>query len=433
MKKNLIAGIASFVFLTLLPAAAAAETRFDPGTLACPSTSQGQPVDCGSFVLKNHNAVLSVEIGSVSIGDTKNFTLDASGCTGKTLQAGGSCPLIVTFLAKGGGAFSTSAKASYKLWGHPKTRYVSANIGGVATYPIVRLSTSAVAFGDQTIGTSHDRFVRMDNIGTGTLNISGMRLPFGSAFRVDDDCGDTLPPLEHCDIVVFFEPAQAIDYAATLEIDDDAHDSPQQIRLTGKGIDPGHADVNISRTSIDFGSLTLASEAETIVTLTSTGTVDLTIASISAPTAPFSRTTDCPIAPATLAPGERCAVTVKFKPEAVGAYSATINVVDDATDSPQAIELKGKGVSPNATLVPALLDFGYQTIGKQSLRQEVTLLNSGTSELSITDISTSSSVFVQSNSCAATLKPKKLCVINVLFAPTETGIVSGWLTVATND
>jgi hypothetical protein len=430
MKKILLAGLFSFAVLILFSTVAHAEIRFEPDMLLCPSTPVGEAVDCGSFSLKNSNFLLSVNVQDITIGDTTNFILDSSACKGKTLSAGSSCQVTVTFLAGTGGDFYTNANAKYTYTGFSKVRSVSAMVHGSATFPIVRLSTHTVPFGDQTTGTTHCQYVTMENIGTGTLNISGMTLPFGSAFSVTDDCRGALPSLDSCELTICFSPTQAIEYASTLNIEDDAHDSPQQIRLSGTGIASGQPDVNISKTSVDFGSLTLGSEAETIVTLTSTGTVNLTITSVIAPPAPFSRTTDCV---GVLAPDDRCAITIKFQPVAVGAFTATITINDDATDSPQTIQLKGKGISPNATLDPSLLNFRNQTIGKTSLRQTVMLLNSGTSDLTITEITTSSEIFTQSNSCTATLKPKKICHINVLFSPTETGSFSGWLTVTTND
>jgi subtilase family serine protease len=49
----------------------------------------------------------------------------------------------------------------------------------------------------------------------------------------------------------------------------------------------------------------------------------------------FSDTTTCPVPPATLAAGSICTVSVSFKPAAAGSLSATLNVADNATGSPQ--------------------------------------------------------------------------------------------------
>ncbi len=404
--------------------------RLSPSLLICPETRQGQESDCGTLSLQNTNLLLAIKVKNVSIGSTDNFTLDTSACLGKTLSAGQSCDMPVTFHPQDGGGYSTVANAVYTYWGFSKEHKRTARVYGLSIFPIVRLSTDDIAFGDQTVDTSHRQYVKMENIGTDALTISSMSVPLGSGFSTENDCGTSLAAGNYCGILVYFEPTEAEDYISTLEIVDDASTSPQQISLSGTGIAAGSADINIEKTVINYGEQTLDSQTTETITITSTGTVNLAITSITASGAPFTQTNDCP---ATLAPEETCTISATFEPTTASSFEGTITLVDTATDSPQTITLKGKGVSPNASVIPSLIDFGNQTIDRSSLAQEIVLLNSGTSVLTITDISSSSTLYAQSNTCGTTLDPKEECIIQVIFTPTATGASSATISVTTDD
>lgn len=74
-------------------------------------------------------------------------------------------------------------------------------------------------------------------------------------------------------------------------------------------------------------------------TLTNTGTVSLSITSITA-NGDFSQTNTCP---SSLGAGAVCAVSVTFTPSAVANRTGTISVVDNAAGSPHTVALTGTG------------------------------------------------------------------------------------------
>lgn len=429
MKLGASIGFVIFI-LTVFSAIAEARIFFSPSTLACPNTRQGEESDCGTLTLQNSNLILGIKVDNVQIGDTTNFTLHAGGCIGESIGAGSSCSMSVTFHPQNLGGYDTNAKATYKYIGFIKRNKISGDISGTSIYPIVRLSTTDVAFGDQTVNTSRRQYVKMENIGNDTLNISSIEVPLDSGFSIEDDCGDSLAVNNYCGILTYFEPTEEREYVTTADITDDTYDSPQQIALSGTGIAAGQADISIEKTYIDFGERALNTETTESVTITSSGTIDLDINLISVSGTAFSQTNDCP---ATLSSGDTCTITAAFEATVAGAYDGTITIADNATDSPQTIRLSGKGVSPNASLIPGLIDFGNQTIDKSSLAREVILLNSGTSTLTIDDIGLSSSVYSQTNTCDDTLDAKKECSIWITFTPTETGSSPATLAVTSDD
>ena len=76
------------------------------------------------------------------------------------------------------------------------------------------------------------------------------------------------------------------------------------------------------------------------VTLTNTGDAPLQINSI-ASAGSFQQSNNCP---ASLAAGAFCSINITFQPTVLGTATGTVSVVDDASNSPQAIGLSGTGI-----------------------------------------------------------------------------------------
>ena len=89
-------------------------------------------------------------------------------------------------------------------------------------------------------------------------------------------------------------------------------------------------------------------------------------------------------------------------------------------------------VVSNISLSTTSLLFGNQLVGTRSASQTVTLSNVGTTPLTISSITWSTN-FSDSTNCGTTLNPGRSCRINVVFAPTTTGVLTGTLTITDSD
>ena len=83
------------------------------------------------------------------------------------------------------------------------------------------------------------------------------------------------------------------------------------------------------------------------------------------------------------------------------------------------------------SLAPRNLTFGSLIVGTTSASQAVTFSNTAASALSITSV-TASANFSQTNTCGSSLAANSSCAINVTFAPTTGGTLSGTITVTDN-
>jgi hypothetical protein len=98
-----------------------------------------------------------------------------------------------------------------------------------------------------------------------------------------------------------------------------------------------------SASSESFGNIAQgASSSAQAITLTNTGTAVLGISAIAA-SGDFSQTNTCG---GTLAVNATCQVSIVFTPTAIGQRTGTLTVSDNATGSPQTVNLSGTGVQP---------------------------------------------------------------------------------------
>jgi len=130
---------------------------------------------------------------------------------------------------------------------------------------------------------------------------------------------------------------------------------------------------------------------------------------------------------ASIAAGTTCTVGVTFSPTATGAATGTLTFTDDAANSPQAVNLTGKGVLP-VSLAPGSLDLGTVAVGDTTAAKTVTLTNNQAVSLNFSSILTSANFTIASNTCGANIAAGTTCTVGVTFSPTATGAATGSLT-----
>ena len=200
----------------------------------------------------------------------------------------------------------------------------------------------------------------------------------------------------------------------------------------------GSAVVTISPPSLAFSpQLLYSSSAAQSVTVTNTGTANLTIltAGISGTNPSDFAKSDDTCTGATVIPNGTCSVSVTFAPSAMGGFSASLIFTDFAPHSPQTVTLSGTGTGPDVSLSPASLTFPAQMTGTSSSTQTVTLTNTGNASLTLTNIAitgSNSGDFAQTNTCGSTLGVGANCAIQVTFAPAALGSRCAALTIADN-
>ena len=158
-----------------------------------------------------------------------------------------------------------------------------------------------------------------------------------------------------------------------------------------------------------------------------------------------SATSACPVLPAgaaqpgTLAAGASCVLPISFQPVATGTIYGTLTLTDNNLNAmgpayaSQTIALSG--AAPVATVSASMLAFGPQQALTASAAQMVTLTNTGSAALTITNIAvsgTNSSAFVFPNLCGSSLSAGASCTITGNFTPATAGPMVATLTITDN-
>ncbi len=192
---------------------------------------------------------------------------------------------------------------------------------------------------------------------------------------------------------------------------------------------PGFASsqqVDLSPSSLKFDPQLVGSVSPTKdIVLTNSGSANLVVSSVAA-SGGYSVANNC----STVTPGASCTIKVSFIAGLLGSTSGVITVTDNATTSPQLVNIAGSTLPPRE-FSPATTSFGSIAVGTSSQSKSVTVINHGAA-FSIGSIGVSGD-YLQNNNCPATLGSGQSCTINVSFHPTTSGRIPGTLAITSMD
>ena len=204
--------------------------------------------------------------------------------------------------------------------------------------------------------------------------------------------------------------------------------------------------VTLSAATLTFpGQSVGTTSAPQMIALSNTGAGPLIITEVAITgenKGEFLQTNNCPVSPATLIAGASCSIEVTFRPSIPGAIIAILAISDNASGSPQSVQLQGEATPPVAIVIisPANLVFGNQAIGSTSSPRIAVLTNTGgvtlniTTTIVITGDNASEFVLVPSKTTcpagAGQLPPKASCAVAVAFTPASLGAKSAQITIA---
>jgi hypothetical protein len=188
--------------------------------------------------------------------------------------------------------------------------------------------------------------------------------------------------------------------------------------------------VTLTPRSLTFSSQVVSSAGTTstarTITLKNSGFGNLTINSIVG-SGYYSQTNDCP---SPLGPQKSCSINVKFAPRVVGVVNGAITIRDNASNSPQIVNLSGTGIT-SVAFSPNALFFGTVPMGTTTAAKTLTLTNNQSTSTTINSIS-SSGDYSQMNNCPVSLGAGASCTIHVRFHPTVAAFAPGAITVSTD-
>ena len=182
--------------------------------------------------------------------------------------------------------------------------------------------------------------------------------------------------------------------------------------------------------NVNFGSVNANTSSSQTVQVTNCGNASLDISDVTSSDPTVKAQQSC----GTLAPAAVCTVNLTFTPISSLATSATLTFTDNAVTIPQSISISGQGIAPKIAPGSNPLSFGHLLVGTQGPTVALDISNQGSASLSISSVQVSGAAFsLVKNDCTAAVPQNFFCDIQLSFAPSSAGALTGSVVISSND
>ncbi len=291
------------------------------------------------------------------------------------------------------------------------------------------LGSASLEFGSVTAGTSKTLTTTVSNTGAASVTISSVAISNQNFSLSGPSLPVTIAVGQNSTISLVFTPNAAGAFSATVSVSSNASNVSTTLSLSGTGVANGQLALN--PTSQSFGSVTVGSQSNQIVTLTnnSASTVNISQASVSGSGFKLNGVT----APIALNASQSTTFTVTFAPQSTAPASGSVTITSDAPNSTLSMPLSGTGVALGALgSSPTSLAFGSVRVGNNQALAE-TVSNTGGSSLTLSQVGISGTGFTLSGiTTPVTLTPGQSASFSVSFTPQSASSASGSLTITSN-
>jgi hypothetical protein len=125
--------------------------------------------------------------------------------------------------------------------------------------------------------------------------------------------------------------------------------------------------------------------------------------------------------------GEGVELQLTYTPPAAGYHRATLTVTSDSLEPSLEVEVRGRGVLPDATVSPLALEFGPVPVGG-SRALAVTVWNASVAELALTEVVSTHPAFSRADSAPFAVQPSVQAQLPLVFTPTDEEPATGEVT-----
>jgi len=299
----------------------------------------------------------------------------------------------------------------------------------VSQMPEIVVSADSLDFGVVYIGNDSTLVLAVSNQGSDPLVVSNISYD-ADEFTVDIT-NFILQPAQSQNVNITFTPISDELISGILSIDSNDPNNPiVEVSLSGQGFVPGVPNIDISADSLDFGIVIVGTDSLKTLTISNNGDTSLFVTEIYTNTEEYS----VDLTSFDLGPDEFQNLSITFAPSYEGTILDTLTILSNDPDEPIIeVPLSGEGFIPVPVIVVSAdsLDFGVVIIGSDSLNT-LTVTNTGTITLSVTDIYTNTDEYLV-NLTEFSLEPEENQVLEITFAPGYEGMILDTLFIDSND
>jgi len=191
-------------------------------------------------------------------------------------------------------------------------------------------------------------------------------------------------------------------------------------------------EVQITPALLTFPNVSVGQQATQVATLTNTGSKPVSITQLSVSSNEFTATGIA--TPLTLGPGQSRQFKVSFKSSTAGTISGTLSAMTSRGDGSTKVKLKGNSgkTASQLSLSTTSLKYGNVLVHGSST-QAVSLKNSGSSDVNISQLNVSGAGFsVSGVAVPFTLPAGQSAALQATFAPATAGAATGSVTIASD-
>jgi parallel beta-helix repeat protein len=385
---------------------------------------------------------------------------------GSSIAANGSCTVSVTFTPTAGGTQTGSLTVN----AGGVTDTVSLTGTGIAPGPVLNASPAGLSFAGTVVGsTSATQTVTITNTGTTAATVSGVSVT--GAFSETNNCA-SIAVNGSCTATVSFTPTAGGTNTGTLTVTSNANNSPTTVSLTGNGITSttnialnqpitassdesstyDAAMANDGNTSTYWEGLDGSGYPQTLtVNLGSSYNLGSIVLDLPPSTAWSTRTQTLSVlgsangssystiaasAGYTFNPSTGNTVTIDLPSGTSAQYVELSFTANTGWTAAQVAEFEvfpavGGSTGSGLSVSPTSLTFPSQALNTTSSAQTVTVNNTGSTAVSISQIAASGD-FAESSTCGASIAASASCTVSVTFTPAAAGTQTGSLTITSN-
>ena len=395
------------------------QLTINPAIVAFGNVAVGSSAPQNVTLTNSGNGSLNITSATPS-GTGFSFT----GLTTQTINAGASVTFPVKFSPSSAGSATGSISISSNAPGSPATITLS----GTGVQGQLTANPANLNFGNVLVGNKGSQTITLTNGGSASVAISGGS-GSGAGYSISGLSATTLNPGQSTTFTAQFSPSGVGTVSGSISITSNAPNSSLTISLSGTGIQP---QLGANPSSASFGNVIIGNSNSQTINLTNGGTAAVSISQANVSGTGFS-ISGLPALPMTINPGVSATFNAVFTPTATGSVTGSISVVSNTPNSSLAIPLSGSGLSATHLLSasPTSLSFNNVNFGSSS-SLSVTLTNTGNSNVTISAVTASGAGFNTSGASGTTLAPTQAATLNVTFAPSVAGAVSGSVAVTSN-